>query len=253
MPRAYGKRYRKRTTASAVSKVARRRPTASNQKSQIMSLSKRVNTLSRKVNSGIEQVFYQTTWDQTVSSNYAIFPLVKPASWTNVFGQSDNVTESRKLTIKKMNLDFDVTPYTEGAEVDFTVFLASCKNNKSFRETNGMTTIAIGNDDYVINNGLALLNPKRFNIHKAWRLKTSGVYTDLNGTTTLNTLQSARRYHKMYMNHQLRNAQGAPWTSIADNEIPIGASYALIVFNNNSAVDLESPQCKGFAHFTCYA
>jgi len=251
---AYAKRkYRKRGNASAVSKVARRRPTASNQKAQIMSLSNKVNKLSKRVSNTSEQVFYQTTWDQTVSANYAIFPLVKPASWTNVFGQSDNVTESRKLTIRKMNLDFDVTPYTEGAEVDFTVFLASAKNNKVFRETNGMTSILQGNDDYAFTNGMALLNPKRFNIHKAWRLKTSGIYTDLNGTTTLNTLQSARRYTKMYMNHTLKNAQGSPWTSIADLEIPISTSYTLIVFNNNSAVDLESPQCKGFAHFTCYA
>ncbi len=253
----YARRYRKaRKPAATNRKIATRRPTANTQKYQILSLNQKINRLAKKQSNITEKVYYQKAWDQTVSANYAVHPLVTPGSWTNVFGQSDNVTESRKLSISSLYIDQDLTPHTEHAEVDYTIFLVTPKNNKVMRETNAMTSFTSSNGqlDYSVNSGIVFMNPKRFNIHKVWRAKTAAQYNLINSSTQLlssSVVKSWRRTHSMSFKKQLRNATGV-WTDIADNEVPVGAALTLIAFNNNSAADIENPAWKGTVHFTCY-
>ena len=251
----YKRRYGKRR-ASSIKSISTRRPTASNQRSQLLSLSKKVNTLQRKQGDITEKVFYQFKSDATISSNYAAYPLVRPYSgWTNVFGESDNVLESRKLTIAKVNLDFQISPHTEMSEIDYTIFLVTPKNNKVMRETSGMQNFyQTSNQDYAFNNGITFMNPKRYTIHKVWRCNTRAIRTLIAtpNSTSGASLKSVRRYHSMPFRHQLRNSTGT-WKEIENDEIPISSALTLIAFNNNASIDLEHPSLKFTAHFTCYA
>ena len=253
----YVRRYRKSSSKAATNrKIVSRRPTARNQKYQILSLNKKVNKLSRKQSNITEKVFYQQHWDANVSANYAVHPLVTPGSWSNVFGQSDNVTESRKLSISRMYLDFALSPHTEHAEVDYTVFLVTPMNNKVMRETSAMTVFTSGGGltDYSWNNGIVFMNPKRFNIHKVWRCKTASQITLINASTqatSASSTRSVRKTHSMSFRKQLRNSTGT-WSEIADDEIPVSSALTIIAFNNNSSIDLENPNFRGTAHFTCY-
>ena len=251
------KRRHSRRRASSVKSISTRRPTAGNQRSQLLSLSRKVNTLSRKQINITEKVYYQAHWDANVSANYAVHSLVTPATWTNVFGQSDNVSESRKLNISRLYLDYKLSPHTEHAEVDFTVFLVTPINNKVMRETSAMTTFTSGGGltDYTWNNGIVFMNPKRFHIHKVWRAKTAAQLTLVNATTnsvSATATSSVRKTYHMPFKKLLRNSTGT-WSQIANDEIPVSAALTLIAFNNNSAIDLENPNFKGTAHFTCYA
>lgn len=254
---AYGKGRRSRTNASSVKSVTTRKPSARNQKSQILSLSKKVNKLATKTSNISEKVFYQYTFDSNISNPYQIHRLVSPAaSWVNVFGQSDNVTESRKLNITKLNLDFCLNPAREHAEIDYTVFLVTPKNLKVVTDTGNLINLVDGTD-YSFNGGICLMNPKRFNVHRVWRCNTYGQITRVDGLAgnTVNstaTLKTVRRYMKMPFRHQLKSSTG-PWNTIADQSTPVSSKLCLIAFNNNSAVDLENPNWKGVAHFTCYA
>ena len=249
------RRYKKKRTASSTKAITTRRPTASNQRSQILSLSRKVNNLALKQHNITEKVFYQFKSDATISSNYASYPLVRPYSgWTNVFGESDNVLESRKLNIAKLNLDFQISPHTEMSEIDYTIFLVTPKSNKVMRETSGMQNFyQTSNQDYAFNNGITFMNPKRYTIHKVWRCNTRAIRTLIAtpNSTSGASLKSVRRYHSMPFKHTLRNSTGT-WKQIDNDEIPISSALTLIAFNNNSAVDLEHPSLKFTAHFTCY-
>lgn len=256
MPARYARISKKRLkrSASSIKQISRRRPTASNQKSQLMSLSKKVNTLARKQSNISERVYYQKTWDANVSANYASHTLVTPANWINVFGQSDNVTESRKINISRMFLDFALSPNNEHSEVDYTIFLVAPRNNQVMRETNAMTQFTVNGDDYTYNNGIVFMNPKRFKIYKVWRLKTDSQLTLINTTTqalSATAMHTHRRTFSMPFRKQIRNSTGV-WTAIGNDEIPVSSALTIIAFNNNSAVDLENPNFRGTCHWTCY-
>lgn len=257
---AYGnksRRQRGRTNASSVKSITKRKPSARNQKTQILSLSKKVNHLATKTSNISEKCFYQKTWDANISADYALHNLVAPSGgWANVFGQSPNVTDCRKLNIVKLNLDFCLNPVREAAEIDYTVFLFTPKNLKVFQETGSMSTL-INGIDYTITGGMALMNPKRFNVHRVWRCSTMGQITRVDGlaNNTVNStapLKTVRRYLRMSFKHQLKSSTG-PWNQIPDISTPISSKLHIVAFNNNSSVDLENPNWKGVAHFTCYA
>ena len=238
----YARRYTRRTKAATNKKILARRPTANNQKYQLLSLNKKVNRLSRHSSNLTERVFYQSKADSTLTSNYVSYPLVTPYSgWHNVFGESDNVTESRKINISKVNLDFHLSPHTEMSEIDYTIFLVTPKNNKVMRETSAMNNFyQTSNQDYAYNNGIVFMNPKRYNIHKVWRCNTVAQRTLVAtpNSTSGTALKTFRRHMKMSFRHQLRNSTGT-WKQIENDEIPISSALTLIAFNNNLGVELK--------------
>ena len=251
--RSYRRRYARR--ASSTKSIARRRPTAGNQKSQIMSLSKRVNTLARRQRNTSERVFNQITYDSTISTPYGHFPLLRPEQFVSVFGEPENAQEASKLNLTKLNLDLRIVPHTEPSLVTMTCFLFSPLNNKVFQETSSMTSFTNGTD-YSYTQGMCLMNPKRFKIHKVWRVKTSGQLTYTNpatgsGVASHADVNDVRSYTKHRRSIQLKNSMGS-WKDLTNNEIPIRAHTSLLVFNNNYSVDLENPGISIVAHWSGY-
>lgn len=251
--------YRKKRTYSRRPRKSRKVIT-SRPKVNTLALSRQVATLAKRQRGMINKVQYITSWDNNISQNYFTQPLVSPSNWSSVFGQSENVVESKKINISKVNIDFLLSPEKESAQIDYTIFLISARNHKVFNETTGLTAFQNnpnGQMDYTTA-PITFMNPKRFKIWKVWRCQTSGITTRVSGTITpdvnvVNTNHSARRYFKMPFKRFMRNTESLQtWNQISDSDIPISCSLAIVAFNNNSAADIENPNFKGTALFSCY-
>ena len=252
--------YRKKTYTKRRPRKSRKVITYRKPKVNVYQLSKKVNYLAKRQRATTEKVQYTVSWDQNISANYFAVSLVRPFSWTSVFGESENVIEAKRINISKLNLDWLLSPSKESAEINYTVFLISARNNKVFQETLNLTTFQNnpnGQQDYQ-DVPITYMNPKRFIIHKTWRVQTSGITTRVDGsiqptTNVVNTNHYARRYMKMPWRRYIQNATTQEsWKQVQASEIPIASSLSLVFFNNNSAVDLENPNCKGCALFSCY-
>lgn len=163
--------YRRRTIRRPYRRRTRK-VTYTKKKVNVLALSRKVNTMAKRQRAITEKVQYTTTWDNNISSNYFAISLVRPFSWQSVFGESENVIESKKINITKMNLDFLLSPGRESAQIDYTIFLVSARTNKVFNETSSMTVFQNnpnGQQDYT-DVPVAFMNPKRFKIWKTWRV-----------------------------------------------------------------------------------
>jgi len=243
-----------RSTAATNTKIIARRPTASAQRAQILALNRKYNTLARKQSNITERVSYMRTLNSEVSAVYTAFPLVQPnVGWFAAFGNSDNVTESRKLNIHNMFMDFKVYPNNEDSCVDFTIFLVTPKNNQVMRETGAMVAFSEAAKDFRYLEGICMMNPKRFTVHKSWRVQAQNQENYLSPTASSTqkvSFWNARRTHYMPFKRQLRNSSGT-WSQIANAEIPISSALTLLVFNNNNTSDSQSPAIKGMCKFDC--
>ena len=129
--------YRKKTIPRRPRKS--RKVITSRKRVNTLALSRQVALLAKKQRGIMEKAQYTTNWDNNISQNYFAQPLVSPTNWSSVFGQSENVVESKKINITKMNLDFLMSPGRESSQIDYTIFLISPRNHKVFNETTGLT------------------------------------------------------------------------------------------------------------------
>ena len=251
--------YRKKTYTKRRPRKSRKVIT-SRKRVNTLSLARKVAVLAKKQRGITEKCQYTQSWDNNISQNYFAQPLVSPTNWSSVFGQSENVVESKKINLTKVNIDWLLSPGRESAQIDYTVFLISPRTHKVFNETTGLTAFQNnpnGQQDYTTT-PITFMSPKRFKIWKVWRVQTSGITTRVDGnitptTNVVNTNHYARRYFKMSFKRYMRNTQSLQsWQQITDSDIPISCSLGLVAFNNNSAVDVENPNFKGTALFSCY-
>lgn len=246
MPYGRTKRSNKRSSASSVTKIARRRPTASNQKKQIMSLSSKVNKLSKKVVDTTQYVQYQHDWFITTSANYAIRDVLADQNrWTSVFNTArDNVNESNKFNVTSVKMDCQITPGNEADLVTQTYFLVSPRNQKVVEETTNMTVLVNG-VDYVIFNGLAYMNKKRFTIH---RYKTSLT----GGDQYTYQPQSHRFYWSLPWKKQIKSANST-WLTVTEEELSATSKLYFINFTDNIGADLQYPLLNASILISGYA
>ena len=251
--------YRKKRTYSRRPRKSRKVIT-SRKRVNTYALSRQVSALAKRQRGMIKKVQYVTSWDANISANYYTIPLVNPTSWQSVFGEGENVVESKKLNITKVNIDWLLSPSKEGAQIDYTIFLVSCRNHKTYNNTTGLTAFQNNPNgiQHYTDAPITFMNPKSFKIWKTWRVQTSGITTRVDGavqptTNVVNTNHYARRYFKMPFKRYLKNNESQQtWSQITQSDLPISCSLALVAFNNNSAVDLENPNFRGTALFSCY-
>lgn len=263
MPGRYGARsYKRKRTSGVASKasILYKRPSARNQQHQLAALAKQVSMLHKGQRRLTTKINYTMAWDNNVSANYFAQSLVQPQSWSSVFGESENVIEAQRINITSVNIDWLLSPGRESAQIDYTVFLISARNNKVFQETSALTAFQNnpnGQQDYT-DQPITFMNPKRFKIHKKWRVQTSGITTKVIASTVgdvnvVNSNQAPRRWLKMpFKRYMQNNANQESWKQIDDDDIPISCGLAIVAFNNNSALDIENPNFKGTALFSCY-
>ena len=159
---------------------------------------------------------------------------------TAVFNDQSAVSNAKGFKFTKLNMDFLVQPYTESSVIDMTMFIVSLQPDvakKVHIETSLMTSLTTA-VDYVAtaSPSFAMVNKGRFKVHYVKRLQTFENYTD----GSPQTRGFHRGYIKRRLNDKIINETGN-WVAVDDTEVPLTARYFVLLFNNNSAVDVQYP------------
>lgn len=169
----------KRRRTSNVTKVRFQRPTAKNQRRQIMSNARRLNTLSRIVYQSRVYCDWQAfdtmfaNWDTggNYSKTWGAWALSDFPSWNAVLRKDDNVLESSSTFLKRLQINFRY--YLDAASyAQFNIFVVTLR--KDAAAYNPVTNIAGGvfpvdGTDYVAgpSDFNIRLNPAKFKVHFA--------------------------------------------------------------------------------------
>lgn len=228
--RAYAKR------KSPVKRMAKGKSTS------ITKLAKSIVSLQRQVRSTHKYLNFAQTWNGAgVQSNYTFFPLSKFSAWSLVFGTTANDTNFNTVHWSSSFIDMKIDIGNEPANVNFTVMLLKCKDvAKGLIDSNGDLSL-IGGDAFYTQSGLTLVNRKYFSV-LATRRFSLGNHGQASSTATAQTQYGTdRRYtFKLRPNKKIVNPSG-DWINMNQCQDPSG-NYYLVVFNDNSALDLEFPQ-----------
>lgn len=244
---------RRKPTAN---KVLRGSSSAKTQQKQIASLVRKTNTLSKQI--AQDRIYGQFVRQATASSinqPYRIIPF-HPDNGNRIpiFNDQTAIQNAKGFKFTKFNMDYLVQPQSESARIDMTMFIVSMQPSVSKKvhiETSLMTNLISGDDYYSVGGSLTMMNSKRFKIHYVKRLQTYREFTD----NTPQTRGFTRGYVKRRVNHNILNQNGN-WVDVQDVEWPLNDRMYVIVFNNNSGADLESPSitfnCLWSGHTTAW-
>jgi len=242
---AYGRSYvnrgprRSRRTARS---TVRGKPKAYKNKSAILTLSKKVNSLKNDIKTVKTPVQYYIEESRTVDSEIETFELVKPnqlvsGGWLRCFSEGTVPPLKERAEFNKLTLNFVMNSDTEPALIDHTVFLVSLYNTNGKKVLDETTNLSIfdENVDMIRMAGLVNLNRGRYNIHKVWRMRTSAQITE--GATGLHLYDSQsdhnRKYYKQKVSLKFRNTTGE-WDQIQNDDVEYNNRFYLLCFNNNT-------------------
>ena len=178
----------------------------------------------------------------------------KLSARSSVFNDQTAINNAKGFKFNKFTMDYLVQPYTESSVIDMTMFIVSLQPKvakKVHIETTLMTNLVAGVDYHSVATSLTMINTKRFKIHFVKRLQTFENYTDGSPQT--------RGFHrgliKRRCNGSILNESGE-WISVDDTEYPLDQRYYVLMFNNNSAADLQYPSlsfnCLWSGHTTAW-
>lgn len=214
--------------------------------SQVEALAKAVKKLQIKDKVEAEYLNYT---QQAVETS-----LVYPVGTVNLsdfsgmlstFGTSANDNEQNKIVHKSVGMDIRVslenTVNNEESTTGFTAFLVSLKDEcgNVYNNLTGGLTLTLGATHEIVQ-GMVLLNKKIFSIHKQKRF----TLTNYNQALISPAAQSQygtdfRWYWKLPINKTIINPRG-DWKQLGCALDP-SKQYYLMIFNDNSTADFESP------------
>jgi len=161
--------------------ILSKKPTAAVQRKQILELKRNQDGLKRKVNMRNMYGIFNKNHDVAVTSNYVHMQLLLPTSqpgesaMTQVFQTDSSILSRQTFLVKSVKCIYKVYPNNEEDPVDCTITCIAPKSRKILNEVynplTGALSLASGTD-YVINNGLALINKQRFTLHHYRRTQT---------------------------------------------------------------------------------
>ena len=249
----YGRRYS--TVRRAPRRYTRKSPRSSTSK-KVYALTKRVNKIQHKQQSRTLPLIFKKNDDFNLAQNYINRLMVCPTgipgntAWTQVFGANANASESRCLTIKSIHMKYEVTAGDEESLINHTIVVITPKSRKVLRETFNETTGAlslVSDQDYVMENGMCLVNKARWNV-RYYRRHMTVQQPPAGSDITYPMKNNMGSINLSKLNWSIKNTQGA-WTDVTTHELPYYMRCFLCCFNDNSGFDLEYPT---FAHTTLY-
>lgn len=232
----------RRRSAATNKKIMSRKPTAQTQKAQILALNKKVNANTKKLQTVRYTLQHSKLFQGTVVSPYLAEAIMTPSTWGQVFGAASE-SGGGKYTGTKLKFNLHITPRTEHTRVDCTVIFCSPKNQKVVYDCGGHTSstcLPTQNTDYTLWAGMALMNKKRWNVHKVYRLTTLPLVTEAGGVEYINSQVENRRYFTMKNPLKINNRTG-DWNTVNDQSVSANQRVHCFVFNDNLSSVEGSP------------
>ena len=241
----YGRKskYQRRYARKGRSKVAK---LAKGKTTSVQALARTVRSLQRANRSQHQFLnYFQGGTQENINSPYKIINLCDYTAFTPIFGADADDDNNQKVVHQSFGLDGYISLENlinnEEETITFTCFLVSLKDNigSAFDPATGALTLNNA-QHYVSQNGLVMMNKKIFNIHKVMRRTLTNHGTTLSNPSA--QTQSGTDF-RFYIKHSPRsvitNAVG-DWKALSSSLDP-SKQYYFIIFNDNSALDLESP------------
>lgn len=240
-----------RRSAASNKKIQSRKPTASNQKAQILALNKKVNDNSKK----LEGVRYKVQHAIRIGGNitaaapatpYICWALNRPSEMNQVFSAPDEAQGGKYNMDNKGRffMDLNIVSNNEPSPLPLTVFIVRPKNMKvavsagiNVAPSQGQQPLSLQSGiDFVNSIGLAMMNKKRWHIDKHWSINLGPVRTPItmepSPTAWQGDLRPIRRSFRCPNYLKLNNRVGV-WKDTLDYAVNPNQRQFLIVFNNN--------------------
>lgn len=232
----YTRRYARKGRASKVVRMAKGKV------SNVQALAKAVSSLKRSMRTQHQYLNYsQGSSALALTGDVQILNLSAYSAWNPLFGTTANDATDNRAVHSSFGLDMYFNCANEIDRIGFTVFLVSLKDSigSAFTASSGALSLVNG-DHYAMINGQALLNKKVFTIHKTKRFELSNNGTALTAPSAQTQFGTDRRFYwKCRVNKMIINPTG-DWKSMSSAQDP-SKNYYLLVFNDNSAIDLQNP------------
>lgn len=235
----YVRRYA-RKGRSKVGKLARGKTTS------IQALAKAVRSIQRRDRAQHQYLNYvQGSTQFSITNPWSSVNLCNFSSMTAMFGSAADDETDNKIVHQSFKLDAYVSLENllnnEEDTINMTAYIVSLRDaiGDGFNPSSGALTLT-NQVHYYSQDGLAMLNPKIFKIHRVWRKVLTNHGTALSGPSAQTQSGSDWRFsYKCSPRSMIQNPYGN-WKAMASANDP-SKQYYLIIFNNNSVVDLESP------------
>lgn len=237
----YGRKYARKGRASKrLATLAKGKTTA------VQALAKSVRTLQRVVRRGHQiQNYFAGESRVALSANVSIFNLCNYSGYSPIFGADADDDNNQMIQHKSFGLDtyfsLENSINNEEDTIGFTVFIVSLKDSigSAFNPGTGGLSLTDG-VHYAMVNGIAMINKKVFTIHHTRRFNLTNHGTALANPSAQTQFGTDRRiYFKVSPNKVIMNPSG-DWKALSSAVDP-SKQYYMLVFNDNSVADLESP------------
>jgi len=238
--RRTGFRGRRRTVLSRLSRP--KKGTA------VQALAKQVATIKKSMKKDTETFNYMSDGQINVSGNFSTVSLCDFGNWTRIFGVAPDDENCNTIIWKSMGLDCYLTHQSTNDEeenVTYTVFLVSPKDEAGgtcYNPATGNLSLTAG-AHYAYRDGIVTLNKKLFTIHKVKRFTLGNFGQNLNIAAGQKQYGNDMRwYWKLSLGRKIYAPTGN-WRTL-NGPTDTGKSLFMLVFNNNSGLDLEYPQLR---------
>jgi len=225
---------------NTVSKIVKGKP------SETQVLAKAVKKLQLKDKKSHQYLNYaQSESRVNMSADYVALNLCNYSAGTPIFGAAANDENDYKIIHQSFGLDcylsLENTINNEPDTTTFTIFLVSLTDDigNVFNITTGALTLTAGTH-YYIQNGQCMISKKCFKIHKVMRKVLTNHGTALIAPSA--QTQSGTDF-RFYIKHSPRTTisnVGGDWKNLSSSVDP-SKQYYLLIFNDNSVLDLQSP------------
>lgn len=216
------------------------------------SLSRRVSRLEKNTRSISAVVNFRQAHQNTIVGDYQVWPLTNYANLAPIFGSVPIQYNKESCRHISVGMDLRISMANEYDKTTYTMFVVSLKDVATtiFDPVNGNLSLT-NQQHYTILDGMAMINKEFFNIHKIKRFSTGNQglapnvsFPNLGFPSTVEQGEQAlRRDHRFYMKQRIgtfvKNT-ASTWQSLGANPDP-SKNYYLIIFSDNSALDLASP------------
>lgn len=230
---------------SRYSKYAKRPRRKVGKMGGVAALARKVNGLLRARRSAAQWLNMNKSITNTSLAQVTAYNCCEYSAMTPIFGTSAEDLLDPKVLYHSSKLQIRLSLENTNNEEEttrFSVFLVSLKDRvpqSKFNNSTGVLTL-VGNQDYVINQGIAYINKKIFNIHKAKYFTLTNYGTALGTAAGQSQFGTAHEFSwniapRMTIEHPAGN-----WSALASSLDP-SKQYYVLVFTDNQTGDLEYP------------